>query len=69
MGSGFWAEDGWQWAAYQRNLLFQDRSGALHDYNADSTVVDSSNMYDLETHMLSGTSWGSYQWLGGPGAH
>lgn len=67
--SGFWAEDGWQWAAYQRNLLFQDRSGALHDYSAGSTVVDSSNMCDLETHMLSETSWGSYQWLGGPGAH
>jgi hypothetical protein len=25
-------------------------------------------MYDLETHMLSGSGWGSYQWLGGPGA-
>src|SRR5207237_900337 len=61
MGSGFWAENQWPWAAYQRNLLFQDRSG-LHDYNADGVTVDSPNMYDLELHMLSGSDWGSYQW-------
>jgi len=68
MGSGFWAESQWPWAAYQRNLLVQDRSGALRDFNADSTVVENPNMYDLEIHMKSGTDWGSYQWLGGPGA-
>ena len=69
MGSGYWAENEWPWAAFQRNLRFQDRAGGMHDFNADSSVVDSPNMYDLEMHMLSGTDWGSYQWLGGPGAH
>lgn len=69
MGSGYWAEDQWPWAGYQRNLKVQvDRGGSLQDYNADSTFVDSPNMYDLEIHMLSGSDWGSYQWLGGPGA-
>jgi len=68
MGSGFWAENGWPFAAFQKNLLVQARSGALHDYSNDSIFVDSPNMYDLETHMMSGTDWGSYQWLGGPGA-
>jgi hypothetical protein len=68
MGSGYWAENEWPWAAFQRNLRFQDRAGGMHDFNADSSVVDSPNMYDLEMHMLSGTDWGSYQWLGGPGA-
>jgi hypothetical protein len=69
MGSGYWAEDEWPWAGFQKNLKVQvDRAGSLQDYNADSTVVDSPNMYDLEMHMLSGSDWGSYQWLGGPGA-
>jgi hypothetical protein len=30
--------------------------------------VNSPSMYNLETHMLSGSGWGSYQWVGGPGA-
>jgi hypothetical protein len=69
MGSGYWAESGWPWSAYQRNLKLQvDRSGRLDDYNADKVIIDSPNMYNLETHMRSGTSWGSYQWVGGPGA-
>ncbi|MGO4377137.1 neprosin family prolyl endopeptidase [Pseudoduganella sp. RAF19] len=68
MGSGYWPEFGWKWAAYQRNLKFQsDRAGGLSDYDGMgwSTALD---MYDVETHMLSGTDWGSYFWLGGPGA-
>ncbi|MEA2811321.1 MAG: hypothetical protein QOJ17_5462, partial [Rhodospirillaceae bacterium] len=26
------------------------------------------DMYDLQTHMRSGSNWGSYFWMGGPGA-
>jgi hypothetical protein len=70
MGSGYWAENEWPWSAFQKNLKLQvDAAGTMQDYNADSVDVDSPNMYDLETHMLSGTDWESYQWLGGPGAH
>lgn len=69
MGSGQWAESQWPWAAFQRNLRVQvDSGGSMDDYNPNSVVVNSPSMYDLETHMLSGSDWGSYQYLGGPGA-
>jgi len=68
MGSGYWPEYGWQWSAYQHNLMVQtDRAGGLADYNGVGWTT-APDMYDLETHMLSGTNWGSYFWLGGPGA-
>lgn len=68
MGSGYWPENGWRWSAYERNLRVQtERGGGLADYDGVgwSTAPD---MYDIETHMKSGSSWGSYLWLGGPGA-
>jgi hypothetical protein len=68
MGSGYWPEYGWLWAAYQRNLKVQtDRAGAMSNYDAVGWATD-PDMYDLESHMNSGTSWESYFWLGGPGA-
>jgi len=68
MGSGYWPEYGWQWAAYQRNLKVQtDRVGGLSSYNGAPWASD-PDMYDLESHMNSGTDWGSYFWMGGPGA-
>jgi hypothetical protein len=69
MGSGFWAEDGWQWAAFQSNLLAQtDRGGTLTDYNGGSGYASDPGLYDILTDMESGSTWGSYFWLGGPGA-
>lgn len=68
MGSGYWPEYRWQWAAYLRNLKYQSATGGtMKDYNGTSYVSD-IGQYDLETHMNSGSSWGSYFWLGGPGA-
>lgn len=68
MGSGYWPEYGWQWAAYQRNLLVQtDRGGGLSDFDGVGWASD-PDMYDIEAHMKSGESWGSYFWMGGPGA-
>jgi hypothetical protein len=68
MGSGYWPEYGWQWAAYQRNLKVQtDRVGGLSNYNGVGWASD-TDMYDIETHMNSGTTWESYFWMGGPGA-
>jgi hypothetical protein len=68
MGSGYWAEDGWTYAAFQSNLLVQtDRNGGLADYNGNDWASDPS-LYDITTQMQSGTSWGSYFWMGGPGA-
>ncbi|QPF72252.1 neprosin family prolyl endopeptidase [Roseateles sp. DAIF2] len=68
MGSGYWSEYGWQWAVYHRNLRVQtDRSGTFPDYDGTAWSSD-PDMYDVESHMKSGSSWGSYCWLGGPGA-
>jgi hypothetical protein len=68
MGSGYWPEHGWQWSAYQRNLKYQsDRAGGLSDYDGFGWTT-APDMYGIETHMVSNTDWGSYFWLGGPGA-
>jgi hypothetical protein len=67
MGSGNFAEAGWKWAAFQSNTLLQsDRQGALVESNG-STSSEDSTYYDIENHMNSGSSWGSYFWFGGPG--
>jgi len=69
MGSGYWPEYGWTWAAYQRNLLVQtDRAGSMADYDGGTGWASDPDMYDIETHMRSGSDWGSYFWMGGPGA-
>jgi Neprosin len=69
MGSGYFAEIEWPWAAYIRNLQYQsDANGGLTQYNAGTVFASDPNLYDLENHMNSGSTWGSYFWLGGPGA-
>jgi hypothetical protein len=69
MGSGYWAEDGWTWSAYQSNLRVQtDRGGSLADYDGGSGWASDPDMYDITTFMKSGSGWGSYFWMGGPGA-
>lgn len=68
MGSGQYAEAGWQQACYQRNLRMQaNRYGRMVTFNG-SPQVDEPRLYDMQPHMNSGTSWGSYFWAGGPGA-
>jgi Neprosin len=68
MGSGQYAESGWQQACYQSNLRMQtDRDGTMAPFNG-SPQVDEPRLYDMQPHMNSGTSWGSYFWAGGPGA-
>lgn len=69
MGSGQWADAQWPWAAYQRNLRVQvDAGGGMVDYTPDGVFVSSPSMYGLETHILAEDGWGSYQYVGGPGA-
>jgi hypothetical protein len=68
MGSGYWPKTGWKWSAYMRNLLLQsDRSGGLQDYDGGPGWASDPQMYDILTHFKSGSNWGSYSWLGGPG--
>ncbi len=67
MGSGRFAEEGWTRAAFQSNTLIQtDSQGGMVDSNG-STSAEDSTYYDIENHMQSGSSWGSYFWFGGPG--
>ena len=67
MGSGNFAEDEWTWSAFQSNTQIQtDLQGTMADSNGLVSSEDSS-YYDIEFHMQSGSSWGSYFWFGGPG--
>ena len=67
MGSGRFAEEGWQWSAYQRNARVQTgRAGLLVDSDGLPSDEDSA-YYDILQHVRSGSSWGSYFWYGGPG--
>ncbi len=70
MGSGYWPESGWTWSAYMHNLRVQtDRGGGTAEYDGSAGVWRSDpDMYDVEPHFNSGSSWGSYMYLGGPGA-
>jgi hypothetical protein len=71
MGSGRWANERWPFAGYAHNLRVQDQaSGHLVDYDTTTGWENESDpsLYTLETHIKSGTSWGSYFWFGGPGA-
>jgi len=68
MGSGYWAENRWPWSGFQRNLRYQSStSGGMSGYNGSCWATD-TNEYDIECHMMSGSSWDSYFWFGGPGA-
>ena len=68
MGSGYWAEDGWTYSAYQSNLLVQtDRGGGMSDYDGGAGWTSDPTLWDIITHMKSGSNWGSYFWMGGPG--
>ena len=45
----------------------EPRQGALAEYNGAAWATD-TRKYTVEPHFRSGTDWGSYMWLGGPGA-
>jgi hypothetical protein len=69
MSSGYWAEYRWPWSAYMLSLRYQSgTNGGMSQYNADTVFTSDTDLYDLENHMNSGTTWDSYFWLGGPGA-
>jgi hypothetical protein len=68
MGSGYWAEDGWTYSAFQSNLKVQsNRGGGMDDYDGGAGSTTDPALWDIITHMKSGTDWGSYFWMGGPG--
>jgi hypothetical protein len=72
MGSGTQAAGGYDVAAYQRNLRNQsDSAGTTVNFNGiaevDAAASNCSvNNYTIMCYMDSGSSWGSYQYYGGP---
>jgi hypothetical protein len=71
MGSGWQAEGGWTHAAYLRNLRNQsDLDGTMIDNgggaSSDTGTGSGASPYDIVEFMNSGTSWGSYLYVGGP---
>ncbi|KAI9756060.1 MAG: hypothetical protein M4579_004030 [Chaenotheca gracillima] len=71
MGSGQFPSAGWTKSAFMSNLKYQADAGATNmpDYNGSADIVqEDTDMYRIEPHFNSGSSWGSYAWVGGPGA-
>ncbi|MGH9404463.1 MAG: neprosin family prolyl endopeptidase [Terriglobia bacterium] len=71
MGSGWQAQGGWTHAAYLRSLRNQsDLNGAMVNNNgsgsADTATGGGADPYTIQMHMNSGSSWGSYFFVGGP---
>jgi len=74
MGSGRHAAAGWSHACYQRLMQVQTNTGGtMANFNGFSFVDASSASCGLSKYtgswfMNSGTTWGSYQYFGGPAA-
>jgi hypothetical protein len=67
MGSGEFATTGFGHSAYMHNMVYTDTSGNAQDFTAGFGDSDSSR-YNHVNAVSSGTNWGSYVYLGGPGA-
>lgn len=67
MGSGHFAGTGYGHSAYMHNMLYIDTSNVLQQYTAGFWDSDSAR-YNHDAHPNTGEAWGSYVYLGGPGA-
>jgi hypothetical protein len=69
MGSGEFPEAGFARAAYMRKIAYYDAEDKWQNYDGSmGVIVSDSNRYRLVANWNSGTDWGSYIYLGGPGA-
>ncbi|KAK2593629.1 hypothetical protein QQS21_008677 [Conoideocrella luteorostrata] len=70
MGSGHFAQEGYKKAAYIKQITYTDAQENEGDYDgSQGTSVDDENRYSLSAQWKSGQDgWGSYFFLGGPGA-
>jgi len=71
MGSGWQAHAGWTKAAFLRNLRVQtDMNGTMVSNNGtgttDTATGGGADPYTIQMDMDSGSSWGSYFFVGGP---
>lgn len=68
MGSGNFASKGWKYAAYIRNMNFIDTKSVSVPYTGVWTFDDSKRYSYSTTAAPGGSGWGSYVYIGGPGA-
>ncbi|KAI0539513.1 hypothetical protein GGR58DRAFT_235226 [Xylaria digitata] len=69
MGSGEWPSTGYGKSAYIHNIYYINSNENYVDYNGQNQlVISDSGRYNILPTWSSGTSWGSYFYLGGPGA-
>jgi hypothetical protein len=71
MGSGWQAQAGWTKAAFLRNLRNQsDLNGAMVSNDgaaeSDTATAGGADPYSIRMDMESGSTWGSYFYVGGP---
>jgi len=69
MGSGKFPSAGWKHAAFQKNIGYYTLSQSFTHLTNNWESVTNSSCYDLDFTQNSGSSWGSYMYLGGPGYH
>lgn len=68
MGSGHPAKDGWQHAAYMREMKWIDENDQLHDWDGAANAAN-PDRYSILAKFKSGMKdWDSHMFLGGPGA-
>ncbi|KAF1964314.1 DUF239-domain-containing protein [Bimuria novae-zelandiae CBS 107.79] len=69
MGSGHFPDQGWGKSAYIRNMVYTDASGNDQRYDGSrGVVVSDTNRYQMKARFQNTNDWGSYMYLGGPGA-
>ncbi|OAA51787.1 carboxyl-terminal proteinase [Metarhizium rileyi] len=69
MGSGAFPDEGRGKAAYMRKIVYYDTRDKVQDYDGSRAVIVSDpNRYRLTATWKSGSEWGSYFYIGGPGA-
>ena len=69
MGSGQFPEAGFGHAAYMHNIVYTDTNNNPQNYDGGAQIQESDrSRYRIIPSFNSGTSWGSFAYLGGPGA-
>lgn len=71
MGSGQFPEGGFGHAAFLHNIIYLDANDGRVSYDYDGSgqiIVSDSNRYRIQPSFKSGGSWGSFFYVGGPGA-
>ncbi len=69
MGSGRWPQEGFKYAAYQRNISYVKNDGSRQEiWSTLKCSTEDSTCYNIVcTDDFDGSNWGSYFFYGGPG--